>query len=230
MRMIVSVFLPGALLLGLPGCGEQSTQGEKSASVAASANNVALDPELKRKMAEAKDAYEKLTPEERKELAAKSDKVANTMPLSLENAGSIKLRPANKAEISLASVAPAGTPTVIAAWASWCIPCKVEARELVALKRRHASENLNIVYLNIGDPKVEATKGPEFLRSAGAETLGLTMLGRDDFLKLTQVDQLSVPRVLVYDRRGEPTAVISGVVVGRSDPRLTQAVGKVVKS
>ena len=216
-----------ALLASLSGCNERSARQEVSANSAAGADNVVLDQELERKMAEAKAAYEKLTPEEKKKLAEKSQKVASTLPLSLMDAGSIKLRPANKPEISLASVAPAGTPTIIAAWASWCIPCKLEARELAALKRRYAPEKLKIVYLNIGDPKTEILKGPEFLREAGAEQLGLTMLGQDDFLKLTRVDQLSVPRVLVYDRRGEPTEVISGAVMGRSDPRLANAIKKV---
>lgn len=230
MRVIMSAFLPSALLLSLLGCGERSTQGEASVNAATGADNVTLNPEMKRKMAEAEAAYDKLTPQEKKKLAEESKKVANTLPLSLKDAGSIKLRPASKGEITLASVAPIGTPTIIAAWASWCIPCKVEARELAALKQRYTPEKLNIVYLNIGDPKTEAVKGPEFLRSAGAEQLGLTMLGRADFLKLTQVSQLSVPRVLVYDRRGEPTAVISGAIVGRSDPRLATAVRKVVES
>lgn len=227
MRAIISALLSGILLLSLSACSQESTRDEVSADVATGAENVVADLELEKKMAEARANYEKLTPEQKKKLAEESERVAKTMPLSLTDAGSIKLRPADKPETTLASVAPAGTPTVIAAWASWCVPCRVEARELAALKRRYSPEKLNIVYLNIGDPKTEVVKGPEFLRSAGAEQLGLTMLKQDDFLKLTRVSQLSVPRVLVYDRRGEPTEVISGVVVGRSDPRLTTAVRKV---
>lgn len=220
--------LMGALLGGLLACDRQKEPHEKSkVGVRRNAEPI-QDPEMARKLVEAKAAFEKLTPQEKAKLAEASAKVANTLPMPLAEAGSIKLRPNGKPEITLASVAPIGTPTVIAAWASWCVPCKVEARELAQLRRQHKPDALNIVYVNIGDPKVEAVKGPEFLRSAGAEELGLTMLDRKGFLKLTRVEQVSVPRVLVYDRDGKPTKVISGVIVGKSDPRLMQAVDKVL--
>lgn len=227
-RTAFRALLVSASLANLVACSEH-TEPRDMSRVSAKANEKAIpDPEMVRKMAEAKAAYDKLTPREKAKLAEASAKVSNTLPMPLTEAGSIKLRPHGKPEITLASVAPTGTPTIIAAWASWCVPCKVEARELARMRRQHSPDKLNIVYVNVGDPKVEATKGPEFLRTVGAEQLGLTMLDREGFFELTRVDQLSVPRVLVYDRIGNPTTVISGAIGDGPDPRLMRAVQKVL--
>lgn len=213
--------------LCLSACGKQDEARKEPAVTQATNDAIADDPELAAKLAEATAAFDRMTPAEKKKLADQQRRIANTLPLPLATAGSIRLRPAGKPETTLATVAPVGTPTLIAAWASWCIPCKLEARELAGLRRRYGPDRLTIAYLNIGDPKVEAAKGPAFLRSAGAEELGLTLLASEDFLKLTRVDQISVPRVLVYDRAGKPTQVISGAVAGKSDARLARAVEKV---
>ena len=218
--------LAGSLCLSA--CGQQDGAGNKTAVAPPTKETTTEEAELAKKLAEAEATFNRMTPAEKKKLADQQKRIANTLPMPLASAGSIKLQPAGKPATTLATVAPVGAPTIIAAWASWCIPCKLEARELAGLRRRYGPDRLTIAYLNIGDPKVEAVKGPAFLREAGAEQLGLTMLASDDFLKLTRVDQLSVPRVLVYDRAGKPTTVISGAIVGKSDARLVRAIEKVI--
>lgn len=213
---------------GLSACERQSEPGAKATPIAKGDEIAGQDPAMAKKLAEAKAAYANLTPAEKAKLAAEMEKVKGTLPMSLAEAGSIKIRPAGKPETTLAEAAPKGTPTLVAAWASWCIPCKTEARELARLRQHYGRDELNIVYLNIGTPEVERAKGPAFLREAAAEQLGLTMLDQSDFLKLTRVDQLSVPRVLVFDRAGKPSAVIAGAVVGGRDLRLANAIKKVV--
>jgi hypothetical protein len=47
-------------------------------------------------------------------------------------------------------------------------------------------------------------------------------------MKPARVDQPSVPRVLVFDRSGTSTTVIAGAVTGGPDPRLGDAIKKVV--
>lgn len=222
----LSLALVGCLCL--PACNRQDGTANTSALAPQVDEAVVEESELAEKLAEAKAAFERMTPEERKKLADQQQRIATTLPMPLAQAGSIKLKPFGKPETTLDALAQAGKPTIVAAWASWCIPCKMEARELARLRRRYPPGRLNVVYLNIGDAKVEAVKGPVFLEEAGAEQLGLTMLASDDFLTLTRVDQLSVPRVLVYDRTGKPTRVISGAVVGKADARLVRAVEEVV--
>lgn len=225
-RALLCIMLIGSCG-SLPACDRHSPPPTKTRA-SSSDDIAAIDPEMAKKLAEAKAAYAKLTPAEKAKLAAETEKVKGTLPMSLAEARLIRIRPAGKPETTLAAMTPLGTPTVVAAWASWCIPCKIEARELVRLRRQYAPDKLNIVYLNVGSPKVERVKGPEFLREAGAEQLGLTMLDQADFLKLTRVDQLSVPRVLVFDRSGQPTTVIAAAVVGGQDLRLANAIKKVV--
>jgi len=206
---------------------QQQTEPEQASSGEAKTETAAGDAEMQAKMAQAKAAFDKLSPAEKKKLNADLDKVRNTLPLPLADAGALKVMRQGQPASPLSSMAAPGTPTIIAAWASWCVPCKAEARELARLRKQYEPSQLNIVYLNIGDPKVEAGKGPEFLRQSGAEALGLTMFDAKDFSKLTRIEQMSVPRVLVYDRTGKPTEVIAGSVTSGTDPRLIRAVTRV---
>ena len=229
MRKVAFYIMLAAASAGcLSACDRQSDPRAKATPVVKGDEVASQEPDMAKKLAEAKAAYARLTPAEKKRRAAELETVNGTLPMSLAEAGSIKIRPAGRPETTLAEAAPMGTPTLVAAWASWCIPCKMEARELARLRRQYGRDKLNIVYLNIGTPEVERAKGPAFLREAGAEQLGLTMLDKADFLKLTRVAQLSVPRVLVFDRNGKPMTVIAGAVVGGRDPRLTNAIKKVV--
>ncbi|OQW48366.1 MAG: hypothetical protein A4S16_01520 [Proteobacteria bacterium SG_bin6] len=222
---------PAIILIGffacLSACDRQSQPAGK-APVAKTDESAINDPEMAKKLAEAKAAYAKLTPAEKAKLAARWEKERTTLPISLTEARSIKIRPVGAAETTLGARAPVGTPTVVAAWASWCIPCKLEARELARLRQQYGRDKLNIVYLNIGTPDEERAKGLGFLRDAGAQQLGLTMLDQADYMKLTRVDQVSVPRVLVFDRTGKPISVISGAVTGKRDMRLANAINTVV--
>jgi len=227
MRRVFAYMMLVGSIVSLSACDRESepTPAKHTAKTDETAD---LNLEMAMKLAEAKAAYAKLTPAERAKLAEQMKTVQGTLPMSLAEVQSMKIRPVGKPEMTVAATAPIGTPTVIAAWASWCIPCKAEARELARLRQQYGRDKLNIVYLNVGTPEVERVKGPAFLREAGAEQLGLTMLDQADFLKLTRVDQLSVPRVLVFDRSGKPTTVIAGAVAGGRDSRLADAINKVV--
>lgn len=226
MRRVIPYMLAGSFAC-LSACDRQSEPTVET-HVARSGETASQDPEMAKKIAEAEAAYVKLTPAEKAKLATEMKKVNGTLPMSLAETRSMKIKPVGKQETTLGALAPIGTPTVVAAWASWCIPCKIEARELARLRQQYGHDKLNIVYINIGTPEVERAKGPAFLREAGAEQLGFTMLEEADFLKLTRVDQLSVPRVLVFDRTGRPTTVIVGAVFAGRDSRLADAIKKVV--
>jgi thiol-disulfide isomerase/thioredoxin len=219
--------LAGAMIIADAGCQKQPG-AQEGPTGDANSSAATIDAEMKAKIAEAKANYDKLSPAEKKKMEAEFAKVRNTMPLSLQEAGGFSVHRQGQAPGILASMAPKGTPAIIAAWASWCIPCKLEARELARLRTQYRPDQLSIAYLNIGDPKVEAEKGARFLRDTGADALGLTMIDPKAFLKLTRVEQLSVPRILVYDREGKPTEVIAGGMASGPDPRIAAAARKVV--
>lgn len=228
-RRWIGAGFAGTLLIAAPAC-QQQTESQHGSSGKAKPETAAVDAEMQAKMAQAKAAFDKLSPAEKKKLAAEIDKTTNTLPLRLADAATLKVQRQGQPASLLSSMAAPGIPTIIAAWASWCVPCKVEARELAQLRSRYNASQLNIVYLNIGNPQVEASKGPEFLRQSGAQALGLTMIAPKDFSKLTRVERVSVPRVLVYDRTGKPTEVIVGSVTSGPDPRLTRAINRVAGS
>jgi thiol-disulfide isomerase/thioredoxin len=227
MRLVGLASIAGAAI-ALSSCQAANTKKAEKPQTSAVAGD-SIDAEMAKKMVEAKAAYEKLSPAEKDKLAKRSKAASSTLPLTLAKAALLPVTVASGAT-TLGTLAPAGKPTIIAAWASWCVPCKVEARQLADLRRQHGADALNIVYLNIGNPEVEAKKAPRFLKDAGAEPLGLNMFSMEAFRKLTKLDQVSIPRVLPYDRNGQPRAPISGLHIPASgieqaiDPQLAKAV------
>ena len=64
----------------------------------------------------------------------------------------------------------AGRPVLVAFWATWCAPCRVELPELVRLKDEVDPANLAILAVNFGEPPEKAAG---FLDAIGAGALDL---------------------------------------------------------
>jgi cytochrome c biogenesis protein CcmG, thiol:disulfide interchange protein DsbE len=103
-----------------------------------------------------------------------------------------------------------GHPVVINFWASWCIPCREEARVLEAAWKKYESEGVRVLGVNVQDSEQDAL--------AFAKEFGVTYpTVRDTDLKLwTKLGVGGLPETFFVDHKGIFFGVGSGDQVDQS--------------
>lgn len=104
----------------------------------------------------------------------------------------------------------AGGPVVINFWASWCIPCREEARVLEAAWKKYESEGVRVLGINVQDSEQDA--------QAFAKEFGITYpTVRDTDLKLwTKLGVAGLPETFFVDHEGIFFGVGSGKKIDQS--------------
>jgi len=92
-----------------------------------------------------------------------------------------------------------GQYIVVDTWATWCIPCRQEFPELVALHRKYADKGVVVMSVTIDEPK-DANKALEFLRQQRADFPNF-LIDYDDWTNHWNIK--GIPCVLVLDREGK---------------------------
>ncbi|MBV8971426.1 MAG: TlpA family protein disulfide reductase [Sphingomonadaceae bacterium] len=103
----------------------------------------------------------------------------------------------------------AGRPTIVSLWATWCVPCRVEAAALAALRHDPSQPPFNLIYINV-DQKLNPADANRFLDAAGARDFDYFVGGERSFRSITGALLIALPRVYVYDAMRKPTAVFTG--------------------
>ena len=119
-------------------------------------------------------------------------------------------------------VGHAAVPTLVVVFASWCPHCRVEFRELAALRSAHP--DLRIVGIDY-QPQEEYDHrgGPAQLRAFVADVVPwLEVVAADDALFAALGSPPHIPTTLVFDATGAPTARLGGEA---SRARLARALG-----
>jgi len=103
--------------------------------------------------------------------------------------------------VPLTALLPANRPAVVEFWATWCTPCRKTAPTLQELSTRYGSTKLTVIGLTIEDPDTDRDKVEKFASEEGI-TYPLAFSPRELFQLMNEREELAVPKILVYDARG----------------------------
>jgi thiol-disulfide isomerase/thioredoxin len=132
------------------------------------------------------------------------------LPPALSEAARLPITLPDGRDALLGDVIKPGIPTVITLWASWCGPCRSEAPKIAELRRRFGRDKLNLVYLNVRDSTATSQDLAGYMTAYGMAPDAYAVLSDDRILALTNATDVLIPRTLVFDRTGRPTATITG--------------------
>lgn len=147
------------------------------------------------------------------------------LPPMLDQLRPLGLSLPSGAAAALGDFLPDGRPSVVSFWATWCAPCAAEARHLARMRRRHRSEQLNIVGINV-DRRRDEARIAQFLERAG---VNYTQLRGDiaAYQAFGGGSQILLPRLFVFDAHGRPTRAfgryVQFVTFGQVDRAVEQA-------
>lgn len=97
-----------------------------------------------------------------------------------------------------------GTPVLVNYWATWCMPCRIEIPELIALRNHYDANDLHIIGISMDD---DATTALSYIKSEGIN-YPVTMMNQalyDRFGTIT-----SIPTTLFLDKNGTVVRFLKG--------------------
>ena len=137
---------------------------------------------------------------------------APTAGRSITTLARVTLRSQNGAPVSLGSRVRRGRPTLISVWASWCLPCVVEAPSLARI-HRDLGDGYTFLYIDRTDGDPDPDQPPaavaQFLAHGGMTDIDYVMADVKAFRQIVGADlrtipegKVGVPRVYLFDGRG----------------------------
>jgi thiol-disulfide isomerase/thioredoxin len=145
------------------------------------------------------------------------------LPENISSYAQVRLENEQSAPIALGSVLQPGAPTIMSFWASWCVPCKQEAKTLAALRLEYPVAKLNILYLNI-EGRSKSVAAQKFLQQTGAASLVYHYISLADFQKISGSKVMILPRSYIFSKDGKAMKVFTGYAEGETSRDLRNAV------
>ena len=149
---------------------------------------------------------------------------ADPAAASLAGLASVPLETPRGMATTLGALAPAGRPTVVTFWASWCVPCVAETKALVAVRAHYAAADLAIVAINVDSLPRDASRMALFLDRAGARTLSQTLGTQASYRAITGHSTMMLPRGFIFDRTGASIRSLAGYKPELTDNEIATAV------
>lgn len=138
---------------------------------------------------------------------------------------SLKVGKPDGSATTLGELAPSGKPTLIAMWASWCVPCRAEAPAIAALRKKYGSDKLNIVYANLEGVEAQTPESiKSFLSGAGLDTQDYVVIDQVAYRAIAGTGAVAIPRTYMFDKSGQPTSADGGY-----SPQFEQEVSAMVE-
>jgi thiol-disulfide isomerase/thioredoxin len=132
-----------------------------------------------------------------------------------------KLIPVDENSYSQLIAANKGKVTVVSFWATWCVPCRVEVPQLVALEKRLQAKGLKLVLISADevDSELDARK---FLVSKNVPMPSYQKVVKNDDKFIEGLDPKwsgALPALFLYDRNGKKVKSF----IGETEPAAIEA-------
>lgn len=115
-----------------------------------------------------------------------------------------KLGPVDESAYKQLIASHKGQVVVADFWATWCIPCRAEMPQLVALEGRYRARGVKVVTVSCDEPEQEAG-AYEFLQKNRVPPPLYIKRAKDDEKFIDSIDPKwsgALPGLFVYDRQG----------------------------
>ena len=98
-------------------------------------------------------------------------------------------------------------PVLINFWATWCVPCREEFPDLVAVNQKFSTRGLDFFTVSVDEPELIATDVPAFLREMKATAIPAYILNAPDpAAAIDTIDATwtgALPATFLFDKSGK---------------------------
>ena len=150
-----------------------------------------------------------------------ADRIAPPLPPALPTLRDLRFTRVDGGETTLSEQLAPNAATLISFWATWCGPCALEAQHLGRMRSRIAPARLNILGVNLDTRanEIEITRFLQAHRAFYAQVRGTA----EAYAAFGGGEQIMLPRLLVFDRRGRPVAAFDRYVGEQTSRRIDEA-------
>jgi len=116
-----------------------------------------------------------------------------------------------------------GKVLVLDYYATWCNPCRKSIPHLIELQKKHQTQGLQVIGLNVGGPE-DLERVPGFARELGIQYP--LAVPDEDLVAFMLSDESAIPQTFVFDREGQLVERVIGfspVVAARIDAAVENA-------
>ena len=116
-----------------------------------------------------------------------------------------------------------GKVLVLDYYATWCNPCRKSIPHLIELQKKHQTQGLQVIGLNVGGPE-DLERVPGFARELGIQYP--LAVPDEDLVAFMLSDESAIPQTFVFDREGQLVERVIGfspVVAARIDSAVENA-------
>ncbi len=154
-------------------------------------------------------------------------------PSPLETSQEFRVQPLNAAQLTARLKQPdesgKARPVLINFWATWCVPCREEFPDLVAVNQKFSPRGLDFFTVSVDEAELIATDVPAFLREMKATAIPAYILNAPDpAAAIDTIDATwtgALPATFLFDKSGRLVFKHTGRI---KPAELTDAINKVL--
>ena len=133
----------------------------------------------------------------------------------------LALAPVDETSIQKVLSAQKGKVVVLNFWATWCVPCREEMPQLVAMQKRLAAKGLQLVTVSADEPE-SAAAAAKFIAEKGVPQPAYIKNAKNDEKFINSLDPKwsgAVPAIFIFDKTGKKVRSF----IGEADLKAVEA-------